>query len=374
MGSVNSIKLIDNVIGNFLCFILSLFLRKREIDTEKSKKILFIQLWGIGETILTLPAIAAIKNKFKDSDIYVLATDRNKEVYLSADFNVNVLTVKMNPFSIIRLMIYSFRKFDIVIDLEEYLNISSLISLFLGKQRVGFSHRIRSRLYNKRVKYNDEQHCTETFLDLVKSMGAYYDKEELVKLKCEKKEEDNVDNILNKKGKKIGIVPGAAESAKSRMWPKERYVELCNDLIKKGFVLVFIGSEAEKELNSGIINKLDSNKIIDTTGKISLKELFCLIGKVNLLVTNDTGPLHIASAQGTKTVGLFGPNTPVRFGPYGKDSIAIYKVESCEFSPCINVHKGQVPDCLYSKKSKDYQKCMKAIKVEEVSKAVEKLI
>jgi len=114
--------------------------------------------------------------------------------------------------------------------------------------------------------------------------------------------------------------------------------------------------------------------VINTAGSLSINELFCLIENLDIIITNDTGPLHIASAQQTKTIGLFGPNSPVRFGPYNKEDISIYKKESCKFSPCINVHKGKVPDCLYPKKSADYQKCMKAIKVEEVMKAVEKLL
>ena len=88
--------------------------------------------------------------------------------------------------------------------------------------------------------------------------------------------------------------------------------------------------------------------------------------KLNWFIGNDAGAMHIAAAQGAKTIGLFGPNIPLRFAPYGKNNISIYKGEICEFSPCINVHKGEVPDCLYPKHSGDYQKCMKNIKVEDV--------
>ncbi|MBI2653126.1 glycosyltransferase family 9 protein, partial [Candidatus Woesearchaeota archaeon] len=91
-------------------------------------------------------------------------------------------------------------------------------------------------------------------------------------------------------------------------------------------------------------------------------------------IGNDAGPMHIAAAQGVKTIGLFGPNLPIRFGPYGKGNTSLYKGYNCEFSPCINVHKGQVPDCLYPRNSNDYQKCMKNISVNDVLKEVEKLI
>ena len=222
MASVGLIKFLDNILGSAICAVLSLFSRKKEIDTKEIKKVLFIQLWGIGETILTLPAVAAVKKKFSETDVYILSTDRNKEVYLSADMNINVLTVKMNPLSILRLMIYSFRKFDIVIDFEEYLNVSSMIAFFLGKQRMGFAHGTRAGLYNKIIDYDDEQHCTETFLDLVKLIGAEYKEKELVGLKYGKRAYASVSKILDKRKKIIGIVPGAAESAKAGMWPKEK--------------------------------------------------------------------------------------------------------------------------------------------------------
>jgi len=75
--------------------------------------------------------------------------------------------------------------------------------------------------------------------------------------------------------------------------------------------------------------------------------------------------MHIAAAQQVKTIGLFGPETPVIFAPYGKDNISIYKGVEC--SPCIKIYKGSYIRC------KD-NKCMKAISVEDVLKAVRKII
>ncbi|MCK5282713.1 MAG: glycosyltransferase family 9 protein [Nanoarchaeota archaeon] len=382
MANIKIIKFLDRAFGSILCLILSVFSGEKEIDVEKSKKILFIQLWSLGETILTLPAIASVKNKYRNSDIYVLATGRNKEVYLSADLDINILTVKLNPISIIRLMIYSFKKFDIVIDLEEYLNISALIAFFLGKQRIGFSGKLRSHLYNKSIRYNDKQHVAKTFLELTKLIGANYKDKNIIRLNYGKNEKDKVKDIFNKIPKNsriIGIVPGAAESSRSRMWPAERYTKLSNLLIRKfNCFLVLIGSDKEKEITENIAKNIkkvkEENKVINIAGNLSVKELFCLIDNLDLLITNDTGPIHIASAQQTKAIGLYGPNTPIRFGPYHKDSSSLYKPESCKFSPCINVHKGIVPNCLYPKNSKDYQKCMKAIEVEDVLMAVGKLI
>ena len=112
----------------------------------------------------------------------------------------------------------------------------------------------------------------------------------------------------------------------------------------------------------------NAKNIYNFAGKFTLRQTFYLISKCNVFIGNDSGPMHIAAAQGVKTIGLFGPNLPLRFAPLNKKSISLYKKMPC--SPCINVHKGQVPECIYSKDSKDFQKCMKAIKAEDVLKFI----
>lgn len=375
MSQVKTIKFLDKYLGSLICLILSpskLFYSRKDVSI---KNILIIQLWGIGESILTSPAISTLRKKFPKSNIEILLTERNKEVYFkNKDIN-KIISIKLNPFSIIKFSIKNYKKYDLVIDMEEYLNISSIISFFIGKKRIGYSHNIRSILYTGTIKYNDKQHCSQTFADLLKPLDINFKVNRLIKLNYSSNDKKIVDSLLlknkiNKNNFIVGIVPGAAESAKSRMWPKENFVELSNNLIKKNkkIKIIFIGNNEEKSLIDDIINKIkEKNKTINLAGRITLKQLFYLAEKCNLLISNDTGPMHIAAAQDVKTIGLFGPNLPVRFKPLNKKSISIYKGKICKFSPCINVHKGEVPDCYY--KGKDYQKCMKEIKVEDVFKS-----
>ncbi|MAE43373.1 glycosyl transferase [Candidatus Woesearchaeota archaeon] len=374
---VELIKFIDKYFGSLVCLILSI--NKIFPTKEKTicKKILLIQFWGIGETILALPAIKALRDKNKKSRIDILVTDRVKEIfYYNKNIN-NVKVLRLNPISILIFILKSCKKYDLVIDMEEYLNISSIIAFFAGKERVGYRHGIRSSLYTKKVDYNDKQHTSETFLDLVRVLNINHNLKSLEKLDYSKKDKNTVDKFLkNKKMTKkdfvVGIAPGAAESAKSRIWPLENYVELCNSILKnKKSKIIFIGNKNENELIKRIQSKIEEkNRTINTAGLFDLNSLFYLIEKCNLFISNDAGAMHIAAAQGIKTIGLFGPNLPVRFAPYGKNNIAIYKGDNCAFSPCINVHKGQVPDCYYPKNSKDYQKCMKNIEVRDVLKVI----
>ena len=375
------IKLIDKYFGNFICNFLGLFKNKSSNSKIEYNKILVVQLWGIGETILTMPSIEALREKFPNSEINVLATSRNKDIFFDNKSIGKVFTINLNPFSIIKFVAKNIKEYDLAIDMEEYLNISSIISFFSGRVVIGYSHNSRAKLYDIKVRYNDKQHASQNFLDLVRALGTVHDFTKLPKLNFSKSDNDFVDKFLGKSGIKrsdfvVCVAPGAAESAKARIWPLERYAELCDELIAKyGAKILFIGNSNEFELIENIQKVMEGkSNSINAAGKVSLNQLFCLIQKSNLFIGNDAGPMHVAAAQGVKTLGLFGPNLPVRFGPYGKGNIGLYKGNNCEFSPCINVHKGQVPDCLYPKSSNDYQKCMKNISVDNVLKEVEKLV
>ena len=377
------IKLADKYVGSLLCNFLSLFNVKKDsgIEGKEVSKILVVQLWGIGETILTLPATEALRKRFPKAEIDVLATARNKDIYYKNGSISGVIKINLNPFSVVKFIFKNIKKYDLVIDMEEYLNISAIISFFAGKKRVGYAHDSRSKLYTSKVKYNDRQHAAQTFLDLARSLGIVCNADKLPELNFSKNDKNFVERFFKNSNIKnndflVCVAPGAAESAKSRMWPYDRYAELCDEIIESHDAkIIFTGAFNEVELIESIQKNMEiKDKTINAAGKITLNRLFYLISKCMFFIGNDAGPMHIAAAQGVKTIGLFGPNIPQRFGPYGKGNMGLYKGYNCEFSPCINVHKGEVPDCLYPKDSNDYQKCMKNISVNDVLKEVEKMV
>ena len=378
---IAAIKLVDKSMGNLVCNFLSLFNKQRPANNVKIDKILVIQLWGIGETILTLPAIEALGKKFPEARIDVLSTTRNNDVFFGNKSISNIIAIKLNPLSILKFVLKNIKKYDLAIDMEEYLNISAIISFFVGRKTIGYSHGPRAKLYTDRVRYNDRQHAVQTFLDLTRALDIACDADKLPKLNFSKSDKKFVGRFLKNSGVKsndfvVCIAPGAAESAKSRMWPYERYAELCDEVIAKhNAKVIFAGNIDEIGLIGNIQKDMENkNKTINAAGKITLNQLFYLMSKSKLFIGNDAGPMHIAAAQGIKTIGLFGPNLPIRFGPYGNGNIGLYKGYNCKFSPCINVHKGEVPDCLYPQNSNDYQKCMKNISVDDVLKEVERLV
>jgi ADP-heptose:LPS heptosyltransferase len=368
---VAAVKFIDRYFGTAACQILSIFKRKKSFS--KPKSILFVQVWGIGETILTLPALRYAKLKYPSAIVSVLCTARNRPVYDCAPYVDKIYEVKMGMAGLFKFVVESHGRFDVVLDMEEYLNVSALLAFFLGRYRVGYAGQPRSKLYDKVVPYNDGQHVAKTYFDLVRLIGVNARFDELEGLIVSKRSLSNVagimkSNCLSKKDFLVGFGIGAAESARCRIWPKERFAQLADRLIKKyNAKILFVGSEGESQEVDDVISMVrNKGSVCNLAGKTGIIDLFALIKNLDFFIGNDSGPMHVAACQKVQTIGLFGPNHPARFGPFGKNGRAIYMGKVCGFSPCINVHLGKTPDCLFPGDSDDYQKCMKKISVDDV--------
>lgn len=311
-------KWLDKYVGNLLIPILSLF-----DCPEVHKKTAFIQLWGMGETILTLPAIKWYKEQNPEQEVTVICTSRNKEVYEGLPYIDKIKVISLNPFSIFWLTLWYNDYYGSVYDFEEYLNISAIIAYFIGVYRIGFNHGIRAKLYDKKIYYNDHQHVVKTFCDLV---GAPYPK----------RLEPIQYFFVKSEYSKVILFNGTAESAPWRKLPDE----CVNCIIDK------VGFDNIRVLREG---------------QFDLHRLAYLFSKSKCVISNDSGPMHLAAAMGAKTIGLFGPNTPKRWAPYGKGNKAIYHKRPC--SPCIDNKTGEMGGCKEAW-------CMKSITAKEVLKCI----
>jgi ADP-heptose:LPS heptosyltransferase len=148
-----------------------------------------------------------------------------------------------------------------------------------------------------------------------------------------------------------------------RRWPAHSFVELTYQLRKKypAFEIYLVGSKSESEYVSEVSNHFKKDALVhDVSGKTSLKELIALISKSTLVITNDTGPMHLSAAMQKNTVALFGPCSPSQYA-IGKTVFPIYKNVYC--SPCV--HEFITPPC------KGANLCMQLIEVKEVMNAVD---
>nr|MBA4405420.1 hypothetical protein [Nanoarchaeum sp.] len=304
------IRKLDKIIGIPTCLVLSIFSRKTKI--RKPKHIAIIKVWALGDSVNSLPAIKSIKDNFPDCKIDIIVSDNNKAVYEGQEFIDKIINFS-NKKSLIKL----FRKYDLVLDFEPYFKFSTMLSYYLGKQRIGFSNiKSRRNVYTKTVLFDRTKHISKIYFDFVKYLEIEPNYDKLIELK-------SIEDNTFTKDKIIGICAGSGETAKyTRSWPKERFAELADKIIDKHKIkIVFFGSPKEKnEIES--IQKLMKNKSYAYTDDI--KKAFYVIKQCNIFISNDTGPMHIAAAQGCKVIGLFGPNTPTIWAPYGKNNVSIF--------------------------------------------------
>ena len=334
----------DRILGWILIpllWALSLPFPKAKLEP---RRILVIKLWAMGESIITLPMINAIKKKYPKAAITVLCRKRIKDVY-TGQKGISVLVKE--PWSWLAFLLVP-RAYDIAIDCEPYLNISALLAWLLGKRRLGFSHGIRGLLYTNKTAYNDQQHITLTYMDLAKPLGVEGVPERLVPIATSRADEKRIDTLFKewgiKKGDKvICLAPGAAESSRGRIWSPKRFAKVADALVREFLAKIIItGSKGERHLAEDIGKNMHYNAI-NAAGETSVKELAALLKRCTLTIGNDSGPMHLSAAMGTPTIGLFCPNTPVRWAPYGPGNDYVYKPILPK--PCINTHLGQLPDC-----------------------------
>jgi 3-deoxy-D-manno-octulosonic-acid transferase/heptosyltransferase-1 len=146
---------------------------------------------------------------------------------------------------------------------------------------------------------------------------------------------------------------------KTKLWEPERFAVLADRVTDElSCEVVFTGSNKDRNVIEDISKKM-KRRPINLAGRTSLKQLACLFTGCAVLVTTDTGPMHIAAAMGCRVVALFGPTAPWRTGPYGQSHKVIRADLEC--SPC------------FKKKCNDMS-CMKEITVDRVFEAVKDMV
>ena len=371
MMNVKLIRYVDKyVFGGFILiffWLKYLFVGQKKRIIHHPKKILVIRLWALWSSLLTFPMIKQLQGHYgKDVQYDLLATSRNIGVFKNQWYFGQIY----NLFSLkgALKMLLSFKKYDIVIDAEEYFMISAFLSLRTGKINVWYTNiMVRWLAYNSGIFYNDQQHSLVTTLDLIKKIGIDYTIPEYMEpLVYVQKDTIRVDAFLSAyTWTFVCMHTWWAETAKERSWPQKKWIQLIIALCEKYPTLyVFLsGTDFEKDIVQNILHELPQkyhSHVLNICWTFNLFEFAYLLEKCDLMISNDTWPMHLAAAMRTKTIGLFGPELPRKFGPWplGKN-IWLYKWKGLAF---INVHLAQW--------KKDNEYSIDRISVEDVMKEI----
>ncbi len=147
----------------------------------------------------------------------------------------------------------------------------------------------------------------------------------------------------------VGINPGA--SREHRRWFPDRFAQVCDALAEQGTACVLLGGPGDRQLAEEILANCRSRPLV-LTGRLTILQLAALMPHLRLLITADSGPMHVAAAMGTRVVALYGVSDPAYTGPFGKGHIIIRHNEPCT-------------ECTAERCVRD-RECMKRIRVEEV--------
>jgi len=330
---------LDGTIGAFLYFTATALNAFSKQKDRNRGKILAIRLWSLGESILILPALKELSRHGKLS---VLCTNNNKNIFEGLNFinEIYVLDYK-NPLNVFR-MIRAIRsnKFDVSADFEPFTYITAFLGWASGAPiRVGYEN--RPQLYSHVVRIEEDKHVVHNFMNIVRALFFVRDPEKLVPIHVSKNDKDFAKNLVNGERPIVGFHPGSSATSQSRRWPKERFVELVAYLKKYTTVFAF-GNSDDAELCNYIASKTGVKNLC---GKLTLKQFAAAVQDLDVFIANDSGPMHIAAAMGTPTLGLFGPNSPQRYGPYGPKCRAIYKEIG---NPCIYPFRKIFPNCKHN--------------------------
>ncbi len=310
------------------------------------RNILVIDFGQLGDVILSLPALRAIRERFRRAKITVAVGKPGAEVvnisgYADSTMVVDRVALRddFKPLSIVRVfkLVKDVRqqKFDFVIDLHS-LSETNLLGFLSGAPQRLYSRRpTRSLdfLSNFRPRPPIEvdhrrRHLIDRYLDVLIPLGVK-NAARLPALKTRPSDNIAVDQILKQSkadigSPLIGLFPGAGHP--SRRWPLERFAELADFLVRNDRlkVLVFLGPE-ERPLVEEIKHKFPTGTII--LDKVTIPQLAAAQARLAVFISNDTGPMHLASAVGTPVVLLLDKRAPQSYLPQGDRHRIIYSRE-----------------------------------------------
>jgi ADP-heptose:LPS heptosyltransferase len=379
--NLNLAKYLDRYFGILLCYLFAALSLFREMvapreGTIRVRRILLAKLWGFGNIVMLLPIIGMVRRRYPDAEIHFLTLGRNREVLDGRREIDGLWTIDDGGFlrcgvSLLRAFVgLRRRRIDLFVDFEQFSRATTLFGFLIGApQRIGLRTPRQGRylLYTAPVPYRDDQHTTRTFLDLARVAGV---REEYRPVPLEYAPGDAervIARIPAGSGPLVVLHPGSGDNFVGRRWPAACFARLADHLVRRhGARVVFTGGTSEKALVGRVLAAMaEGEGGTDLSGGLSLRELSALLSLARLVVSNDTGPVHLGSAAGTPVFGLYGPNTPVLYGPLSPGSRAFYRGLPC--SPCITNMNYKTSFCRLPI-------CIRDIEVRDVAAAADEVL
>jgi len=353
---IKLLKTVDSIVGPLaLRLAASSRLGKKPTPiNEKNEKVLVIRPGGIGDAALLLPALKILKEVIPTAQIHILCEPRNAGVFTHSPFVSKILNYnRLGDLKKVRETEY-----DCIFDTEQsHFLTGAFVAFSKGYKKVGFATEGRDKAYDVSVEYFQDEYEAESFFRLfAASIENWPEKFQLRPpyFFPTNQERGKIDALLADIKREIVCIFSGA-SIIERLWPLDKWSQVADELWKMGKQPTIIGGKAEIDISQKIMDTANS-PILNLCGRLSLSETATMFDRSRLLISTDSGMLHMGAMCNIPTVSLFGPGIADKWGPQGNRHRIINKNLPC--SPCTKF--GTTPPC------PNNMACMMDISSEEV--------
>ncbi|MCM8809352.1 MAG: glycosyltransferase family 9 protein [Candidatus Omnitrophica bacterium] len=366
------LKIRENLLYLALKIINNFDKRQRDLkyfNPKEVKSILVVSSTAIGDTLMSTPAIKALRERYPQAKIIAHFNAKNMELFENNP-HIDGIIPYYGGWKKFFKTIKEFKKhkFDVAVILHGNEPQATPMAYLGGAKfilKIPIPRKFDFLISNKSNGFENpwNHHAIDVRLKAVSFIGCKEDQKEMV-LPLDEKSGDEIDKLFKefsiRHKKLIGFQVGAKD--KYKIWPPDKFIKIGKKLIEfdRNILILILGSKEEKNICNKIKEEI-GERVISFAGMLSLKQLANLINRLNLLVTNDTGTMHIAIALKKKTVSLFCPTNFWGVGPI--QDMHLHKVIS-KNKPCN--------PCITKKCKKPY--CMNLIEVDEVFEAIKEIL
>ena len=306
----------------------------------------------VGDAVMTIPALRQLRRLFPKAHLTLATRAWAEGLFADADF---LDELQVHEGSGLRSVVHQVRQwrkgnFDLAVLLPNSLETALVASLARVPLRIGYATDGRQALLTHPLdlpEWRDSKHEVFYYLKivaelewLIKHEQTFLDTQPDGSLEVSDARKSVARDFLRARGVKrvnadcrlVALCPGSINS-RAKRWPTERYAALADQLIDElGAEVLLVGSSAEAEVSLDVSRHMRNRPVL-LTGQTDLAELVALLSLVDLLVTNDTGPAHIASALGRPTLVIFGPTNPLTTRPFSPFGEIVREPPDC--APCM---------------------------------------
>jgi len=348
----------------FLIVLLSKLIRRKKPEHYPqlvgSENFLVVRPGGIGDGIMSIPFLKALRKRFPKSKITLLCVQKNKAALNHLQIFDEL--VVLDNIGGLHGNIYKLYKshFDVVFDLEPFRKISSVITFLSGARiRIGFDTNSRRLLYTHHVTYANEK-CFES-LNVIRQFEVFdihVPQNEALDMSFPLPDEisQRATKTLQSHGLNsekdfiVAIVPGVLKEHHRWIMPRfSSVITFIRQENPKTRILLLGAPRDLKDTNEVLQHIEQPEGIINLVGETDFMEALGILKVCKILIACDGGIVYMAAAMGCSTISLWGPGVMERFKPVGDNHIGIRKNYFCV--PCVNYSRlGEFPDCPYDRK------------------------